>query len=578
MANLATTYYKYDKLKEAEDIQVKVIALRKKVLEERHPETILGIANLGMTYQQQSRMKEAEEILTKALSLRREVLGNKHPDTIKSMASLATTYYQEGRLKEAEGILVEALALQKEVVGERDPFTIDIMMDLALIYHRQGQLVKGEELNLQVIKTLKRLVGRNHPDRLTCIANLALKYKCQGRWSEAEELEVEVMLARVIKQGEEHPETLASIANLALTYGKLERWKDAEELQVQIIKTKKRLLGAEHLDMLDSMANLASTLWNQDRCMEAEELEAQVMKIRKRVLGAEHPDTLASITKKIRLRSSSKLQDFPLAPTTNTISPSSSTTSQLKLSDTCQLTPGSSLQSMQTIYQPLNDSRSEIRLIEILFDGGDEMVRCRLSISSLEDNPKFTALSYVWGSPKITEDIIINDELFPATVNLAIALKYVKVHWCQNFPDRDLRLFRLWVDAICINQKDPDERSSQVELMRDIYSKAELVLSWLGHGIDEVDIAIDALKKITKETMGLGTEYTRVEWLKSYPTWWNDSAEIWGSIQSFLRLPYWRRIWIFQELVLGKHILFTHGFIALKYEDLARAGNWFLLT
>ena len=578
IASLATTYFKYDKLKEAEDIAVKVIALQTDVLGERHPETIRGMANLGMTYYQQGRMKDAEEILTKELALRREVLGSKHPETIKSIANLASTYYQQGRLKEAEGILVEALALQKEVVGVRDPLTIHIMKNLALIYHRQGQFANGEELDLQIIKTLKRLVVRGHPDNLTCTANLALKYKSQGRWREAEELEVEVMEVRSQVQGEEHPDTLASIANLALTYGKQGRWKDAEELKVQILKTKKRLLGTEHLDTLDSMVNLASTLWNQDRCMEAEELEAQVMEIRKKVLGAEHPDTLASITQNIRLRSPSKLQDFSLAPTMNTFSPSASTTSQSKSSDTCELTPGLISQSMQTMYQPLDERRSEIRLLEILSDDGDEIVQSRLSTSSLEDNPKFTALSYVWGNPKITEDILLNDELFPATVNLATALKYVKGHWCKNFPDRDPRLLRLWVDAICINQKDPNERNSQVDLMRDIYSKAELVLSWLGHGIDEADIALHTLRTIAREIRELGTEDAGVEWLKSYPTWWNDSPEFWEPIQTFLRLPYWRRIWIFQELVLGKHILFMHGSTGLNYEDLRRVASWIIFT
>jgi tetratricopeptide (TPR) repeat protein len=577
MANLATTYYKYDRLKEAEDIEVKVIALRKEVLGERHPETILGMANLGVTYNQEGRMKEAEELKIETLALRREVLGYRHPDTISSMASLATTYYQEGRLKEAEGILVEALALQKEVVGVRDPLTIHIMKNLALIYHRQGQFVKGEELDLQIIKTLKRLVGLKEP-ALTCIANLALKYKFQGRWREAEEMEVQVMTVRRQVQGEEHPDTLASIANLAFTYGKQGRWKDAEELEVQIIKTKKRLLGAEHLDTLDSMANLASTLWDQDRCMEAEELEAQVMEIRKKILGAEHPDTLASTTKNIRLQSPSKLQDFSLAPTTNTFSLSSSTISQLKSSDTYQLTPGPIIQSMQTMYQPLNEGRSEIRLIEILSDDGDAIVQCRLSISSVEDNATFAALSYVWGDPKTTEEIVLNDELFPATINLAAALKYVRAHWCNNFPDRNPKAFRLWVDAICINQKDPNERSSQIDLMRDIYSKAELVLSWLGHGIDEIDIAFDAFKTIANLTRELGSKYTEEDWLKSFPTWCNDTAESWESIQSFFHLPYWHRVWIFQELVLGKHILFTHGSAALKYKDLVRAGDWIVFA
>jgi hypothetical protein len=140
----------------------------------------------------------------------------------------------------------------------------------------------------------------------------------------------------------------------------------------------------------------------------------------------------------------------------------------------------------------LGERRSEIRLVEIL--SSDEKIQCRLSISSLKDNPEFMALSYVWGDPKVTEDIILNDELFPITTNLAVAPRYVKGHWCSTFPNRNPGLFRLWVDAICINQKDRSERSSQVNLMREIYSKTELVFSWLGNRIEEVDIAIGAFK------------------------------------------------------------------------------------
>src|SRR5271168_602522 len=105
------------------------------------------------------------------------------------------------------------------------------------------------------------------------------------------------------------------------------------------------------------------------------------------------------------------------------------------------------MQSIQATYRPLNESRSEIRLLEILSNDDDDVVKCRLSVSSLKDNPEFTALSYVWGDPKITRDIILNNEIFPVTTNLATALGYVKDRWCSYFPDRDSNIFRIWVDA-----------------------------------------------------------------------------------------------------------------------------------
>jgi hypothetical protein len=89
--------------------------------------------------------------------------------------------------------------------------------------------------------------------------------------------------------------------------------------------------------------------------------------------------------------------------------------------------------------------------------------------------------------------------------------------------------------------------------MLEIYSKAELVLLWLGHRIDEIDQASDIFQTIAKETRELGNRPAGVEWLKNYPTWCveleTDKVYL-DSIRTFFKLPYWRRVWISQELVL----------------------------
>jgi hypothetical protein len=117
--------------------------------------------------------------------------------------------------------------------------------------------------------------------------------------------------------------------------------------------------------------------------------------------------------------------------------------------------------------------------------------------------------------------------------------------------------------------------------MREIYSKADLVLSWLGHGIDEIDQAFDILQTIVKETRELGNRPAGVEWLKNYPSWCvefeTDKACL-DSIRTFFELPYWQRVWIFQELVLGTRILFVHGSTNMTYEDLYRANHWIFFT
>src|ERR1700712_2257370 len=123
------------------------------------------------------------------------------------------------------------------------------------------------------------------------------------------------------------------------------------------------------------------------------------------------------------------------------------------------------------LYTPLDPLKSEVRLLEISSDT-ISIVSCHLSICSLLERPKYRALSYVWGDPKVTETILVNGQNFAATTNLASALRSARDH---VLDDGGI----LWVDAICINQNDLDEKSHQVQLMGDIYRQASIVLSWL---------------------------------------------------------------------------------------------------
>ncbi|KAH7261567.1 P-loop containing nucleoside triphosphate hydrolase protein [Fusarium tricinctum] len=103
--------YDRGRWKEKEPVDNRAWHLRREVLGEKHPDTIIGMASLGTTYHAQGQYDKAEETAIKVLSLQREVLGEKHPDTIGSIADLATTYYNQGRYNEAETLKDEVLAL-----------------------------------------------------------------------------------------------------------------------------------------------------------------------------------------------------------------------------------------------------------------------------------------------------------------------------------------------------------------------------------------------------------------------------------------------------------------------------------
>jgi hypothetical protein len=96
-----------------------------------------------------------------------------------------------------------------------------------------------------------------------------------------------------------------------------------------------------------------------------------------------------------------------------------------------------------------------------------DAIECRLRAVSLDDQPSFKAISYVWGDAQHKRGITVDGQSFFVTQNLFRGL--------QRIRDPATKL-TIWVDALCINQTDSDERREQVQLMRAIYTSANEVL------------------------------------------------------------------------------------------------------
>jgi hypothetical protein len=148
----------------------------------------------------------------------------------------------------------------------------------------------------------------------------------------------------------------------------------------------------------------------------------------------------------------------------------------------------------------LDPARKEIRLLTVLPPAGDEDntsdIYSELETVTLTSDLEFIAISYVWGDPEDTFDIFVNDIAFGVTVNLGAALWHFRRYGLlREVPDG--KPLRLWVDAVCINQVDLEERAQQVIFMKEIYSGARHVFSWLGapDGKD-IDLAIDTIRDV----------------------------------------------------------------------------------
>jgi hypothetical protein len=130
-------------------------------------------------------------------------------------------------------------------------------------------------------------------------------------------------------------------------------------------------------------------------------------------------------------------------------------------------------------YEPLDPSKREIRLIRILDplrSSNSERVECIIKRVSLDSTPKYAALSYLWGINDTAKRITMNGNTFEISESLERTLQGL----------RDLRLgfdsgdvYWWWIDALCINQTNDVEKSTQVQQMCSIYKSADLVLVWL---------------------------------------------------------------------------------------------------
>jgi hypothetical protein len=240
-------------------------------------------------------------------------------------------------------------------------------------------------------------------------------------------------------------------------------------------------------------------------------------------------------------------------------------------------------------YKPLDESGRQIRLLTLLPTSSfDQKLQCVLQHVSLNSKPEYEALSYVWGKPRFTHEIDLNGARHYVTENLASAMRHLR-H--PNAP----RI--LWVDALCIDQSNQAERSSQVEMMRDIFQSCTCDLAWLGpfqtpnegeNLLTEADFAlgIALFKNIQRHDIHT-LQAMESEWesedrdrgrrtnlrfkedgVTKYMMTYKERALL-GKV--FRWAPLWSRIWIVQELSCAPKVQLIAGTATL---DWALVGSY----
>jgi Heterokaryon incompatibility protein (HET) len=177
----------------------------------------------------------------------------------------------------------------------------------------------------------------------------------------------------------------------------------------------------------------------------------------------------------------------------------------------------------------------------------------------IQEAEPYEALSYTWGgSPDSSHFIKILDGgqaySIPITINLESALRHLR-------PSSEVKY--LWVDALCINQENHVEKSSQIPKIADIYNQATKVRVWLGEEKEHSDVALKFIRKVLNLS---NLDQLVQDKLTPYE---------WAAFLDLMKRPWFSRRWIVQEIALAREAYLHCGQESVTWREFAEAVSLF---
>ncbi|KAK7991319.1 Heterokaryon incompatibility protein 6- OR allele [Apiospora saccharicola] len=297
-------------------------------------------------------------------------------------------------------------------------------------------------------------------------------------------------------------------------------------------------------------------------------------------------------------------------------------------------------------YRKLHRGKNEIRLLELL-PAHDAMapVVCRLVTVPLTEDLEYLALSSLYGDHNDASRIVVDDRQVLITTHLAQALKHVRTvffpslirrqqeqaaiiaaqekqqrqkrsrqpsgatsrapRWLvtllkgvnsilPNSPEEEANTpLRVWVDVLCINQADDDEKERQRSGIAQIYGSAKMVIGWVGLKIPQTDAGLAAMHEIhnamprhwgdPEDEERHPEDYSpQHQWARSVAHLWAElddgtpafKLDHWIGAVDFLHRPYMQRRWILEEIALAQYPTFLIGDAIVSWKLILRMNRF----
>ncbi|KAH8680284.1 heterokaryon incompatibility protein-domain-containing protein [Ilyonectria robusta] len=201
-------------------------------------------------------------------------------------------------------------------------------------------------------------------------------------------------------------------------------------------------------------------------------------------------------------------------------------------------------------YQPLR--ANQIRLLKFVSDHGRRTSAVLQAFALDEPLPAYRCISYTWAIDETgtarTFALEIDEETLPVLGSLGPFIQTLRA------KDQLLDGSWWWIDSICIDQANLEERAEQVQRINLIYGQAEITVVWLGIQSSDSDLAVDFVKFLEK------TSRRHLSAPEARALLETDSYRPhWKAFENFLSRKWWTRMWSVQEFVLSPRVSFWCG-------------------
>lgn len=178
----------------------------------------------------------------------------------------------------------------------------------------------------------------------------------------------------------------------------------------------------------------------------------------------------------------------------------------------------------------------------------------------------YEALSYAWDNQRFEAQISLNEQPFKVMPTLEQAL-----HRLRD-PEQPRKI---WIDAICIDQENPEEKVDQIRQMQNIFADAVQVIVWLGERSADSDEGFMFAKKLSELGLAEGgleaNDFSDVVPIAAKELLFQSHIPSWSALHRLLSRTWWLRAWVVQEVVAAKSVTFLCGGTFISWKELSQA-------